>query len=203
MAPQPAPSPSRAERKTQTRAALKAAARERFLLDGMNATSIGAITRAAGVAHGTFYVHFESKDALLDELLHDFNRALLAELAAGWARVETSDLGAMVQIAAEVFLDTWAGERDFVAAYAARLGGRLDLAALTHGINPEVAALLQSRLGSLAGRLDGLDLPLVAQGLLAMWARVGLQFLFVEGVDRSRALDTLVPMTLGALGGAR
>ncbi len=193
----------REAKKIQTRAALKTAARRLFVLDGMDATSIGAITRAAGVAHGTFYVHFASKDELLDELLHDFNQAMLAKLAAGWAGVESDQLADLVQRTAEVFLDTWLDERDFVAAYAGRLSRGLDLAALTHGINPEVAGLLGPRLGALASDLGDLDLPLVTQGLLAMWARVGLQCLFAEGVDRERALRTLVPMTLGALGGTR
>ncbi|MEI8258139.1 MAG: hypothetical protein WCJ30_20875, partial [Deltaproteobacteria bacterium] len=39
---------------------------------------------------------------------------------------------------------------------------------------------------------------LAAQGLLAMWLRIGLQVLFGPKVSREDAVDTLTRMTLGA-----
>ncbi len=187
---------TRATRKAETRAALKFAARTCFVRDGAEATSIGAITKTAGVAHGTFYVHFDSKEAVQDELLADFNDAFVTRLVAAWGQ-RPGALDHLVGIAAEVFLDTWLEERDFVAACAQRLATGVTLSKLRDGINPQAADLL-ARLLPDHTRLDP---ALASQALLVMWARIGLQFLFNDEVSRERALDTLVPMTLGALGG--
>ncbi len=55
-------------------------ARRRFISDGYARTSISAIVREAGVAQGTFYLYFKSKEQLLGslrrEVLGDYNAAL-------------------------------------------------------------------------------------------------------------------------------
>lgn len=44
---------------------------ELFTLHGFNDVSVDDIVRAAGVSKGTFYVHFESKDALIASFIED------------------------------------------------------------------------------------------------------------------------------------
>ncbi len=56
-------------RRLETRNALLQAGRELFSESGREQVSIEAITSAAGVAKGSFYNHFESRDALYDEVL--------------------------------------------------------------------------------------------------------------------------------------
>ena len=41
---------------------------------GYHDASIVKITEAAGVAQGTFYLYFDSKQAVFDELVRDLNR---------------------------------------------------------------------------------------------------------------------------------
>jgi AcrR family transcriptional regulator len=48
--------------------ALLDAARAQFITSGYAATPVSAIVKAAGVAQGTFYLYFESKQAVLAEL---------------------------------------------------------------------------------------------------------------------------------------
>jgi len=72
---------NRAERRRlRTRAALLAAAREVFASQGVGAVTIQDITDAADVAKGSFYNHFDSKDAILralvEEILADLGRGL-------------------------------------------------------------------------------------------------------------------------------
>ena len=43
---------------------------------GFSGTSIGDITREAGVSYGLFYVYFKNKNDLLDELIKKFNHEL-------------------------------------------------------------------------------------------------------------------------------
>ncbi len=56
---------------------LLAAARELFIENGIYNTSVDAIVRHANVAKGTFYLYFEDKEALLNEIVYDINRSLL------------------------------------------------------------------------------------------------------------------------------
>jgi AcrR family transcriptional regulator len=57
--------------------------------DGLDALSISEVTREAGLAKGTFYVHFADRGALLVELHRRFHDDLYAAIAA-----DTGDLPA-------------------------------------------------------------------------------------------------------------
>jgi AcrR family transcriptional regulator len=63
---------ARAQRaREQRRAAVLSVARRRFADKGYHATSIDDIIEDAGIARGTFYLYFESKRAIFDELLDE------------------------------------------------------------------------------------------------------------------------------------
>lgn len=68
------------------RVQIKDAALQVFAEQGYHATSITDLVKAAGVARGTFYLYFESKDTLFLELLDD----LVAELRSGIKGVDPS-----------------------------------------------------------------------------------------------------------------
>ena len=56
-------------RADDTRARLFAAASEMFATRGYHATTVDAIAKRAGVAKGTFFVHFATKDAVITDLV--------------------------------------------------------------------------------------------------------------------------------------
>ncbi len=219
---------SRRQQKAATRGQIKEAARACFARSGYDATNIADIAAAAAVAHGTFYVHFANKAELLDELLVEFNDGLAAKLepvftAATGPRAHAPAVDWLtdtVRTTAEIFLDYWHEQRDFIACYAQRLAspglassGRsspgasksasgLDRETLRDGANPPMFALLSGALMTIAARAhaDRHDLELVAHGLLAMWLRIGMQYLFNDRVTREGAIDALVRMSIGAVG---
>lgn len=65
----------------QNRVRILAAARVRFATDGPDA-QIDDIAREAGVAVGTIYHHFGSKEALLEAIVHDRFQAMAAHIGA-------------------------------------------------------------------------------------------------------------------------
>jgi AcrR family transcriptional regulator len=67
MTPQVKPS-VRETRRLQTRERILGAAIAEFKRSGMAAADVGEIVTAAGVAHGTFYFHFSTKEHVLLEL---------------------------------------------------------------------------------------------------------------------------------------
>jgi AcrR family transcriptional regulator len=66
-----------APRGARTRDALLRGAREVFERDGFVDAKITAITAAAGVAAGSFYTHFESKDAIFEAVVDEIHEATL------------------------------------------------------------------------------------------------------------------------------
>jgi TetR/AcrR family transcriptional repressor of uid operon len=91
MTPQVKPS-AREARRLQTRERILGAATAEFKRSGMAGADVGAIVTAAGVAHGTFYFHFPTKEHVLLEL----ERREEARIATEFARFvqETHDLTA-------------------------------------------------------------------------------------------------------------
>jgi len=59
----------RQQRADDTKRRLVAAAAELFAQKGYHATTVDEIARLAGVAKGTFFVHFATKDAVITELV--------------------------------------------------------------------------------------------------------------------------------------
>lgn len=74
----PVPGTDRGQR---TRQRILAAAEDVFGEMGYEPASITAITQAAGVAQGTFYVYFPSKHAIFVELIKDFGARVRADIA--------------------------------------------------------------------------------------------------------------------------
>ncbi|PQE00692.1 TetR family transcriptional regulator [Mycobacterium sp. EPG1] len=68
-------------RRLQTRERILGAAIAEFQASGMAGADVGAIVSAAGVAHGTFFFHFPSKEHVLLELEQREEARMAAELA--------------------------------------------------------------------------------------------------------------------------
>lgn len=191
---------TRRERKLQTRAALVEAARSCFAELGYEATAIADIARSAGVATGTFYVHFTSKEEVVDEMLgafnDDFAKRLEPVLLAAASGEEA--LEGVVRRAAETMIDHWRKNRPLIELYVQRASSTGAIESLRDGVNPPMAALLRRALERAAGDNRQIHAELVTQGLLGMWLRIGLQCLFHRKVSRKDAVDTLVRLTVGA-----
>jgi AcrR family transcriptional regulator len=91
------------------RTAILSAARRRFAQRGYHRTSIDDIIAEAGIARGTFYVHFESKRAIFDELLAELLQTLRStvwriDVSAG-ATSPTEQLEIMVARVLEALIE--------------------------------------------------------------------------------------------------
>lgn len=198
MSDSPTPG-SRKDKKQATRNALRQAALRCFARRGFVTTSIGDITEEAGVAKGTFYVHYEDKEALLDELLVEFNDVLATRLMRTFGDSDARPIESSVRTIAGIYLDHWTSNAAFVRAYAERSSAGLDVAALPFGINPPVRDMLVAALRARGGSTMTADAEMVVHGLLAMWLRLGLQSIFRPQVLPAEVIETLVQLTTGAL----
>jgi AcrR family transcriptional regulator len=96
-------SPTQAERREATAAALVEAARELFAADGYTATSLVAVATKAGVTKGAVYHHFEGKRELFEAVFAGEVERVSASLAAAYAREEDAWNG--LRAACRAFLD--------------------------------------------------------------------------------------------------
>lgn len=190
----------RKRKKAETRSALKRAARLCLEDTSFPDLQISAITREAGVATGTFYVHFPNKEALLDELFVEFNARQAERLGAVW-RGQTGVPADVLRKVAGALLDAWMAERRLLEAFVRRAATSSSLGALRDGINPPGAAFVGQALAVFAEqRRVRVEHPgLVTQAVLGLWMRVALQYLFNPEVSREAAVETLTTMTLGAV----
>jgi len=77
-----APAAPKTARGARTRAQILKAAEATFGALGYHRAGIADITRAAGVAQGTFYCYFAGKEDILRELVNDLGHQVRAHLAA-------------------------------------------------------------------------------------------------------------------------
>ena len=92
---------------------------------GFNATSVEDITKAAGVPKGSFYNHFESKEALLDAVFRETWTDLLEAIQG----VEASDGQAREQLrqVAAIMLRSWRRTPDLVRVLVQEIARSPDL----------------------------------------------------------------------------
>lgn len=202
-------STTRGAQKARTREALKQAARACFARRGYHETQIGDIARASGVAQGTMYVHFPSKEAILDELLAELDGELVSRLETAWigsapgASAEHGpDLAARVRILASECLAVWHDHRELLRAFAERATLGLDARRLHDGVSPGAARWVRELLERASTEL-GITLPrpeLIGHALLGLWMRVGLFSLFDDGIPRAELAELLTRLSLGAIG---
>lgn len=188
--PRPAP---KSRRGIRTRAALVAAARQVFESDGFVDARISDIARTAGVASGSFYTHFDSKEEIFSEVVAQVREEMLHPHVR--ARAGSDDPRDWIA----------AANREYLRAYHrnARLMAALEQVSR---VDQQFAALRAERAAAFIDRNAALIRDLQDRGLVAahLDARVAAlalssmvsrmaSLVFVEGekIDIETLLETL------------
>ena len=101
---------------------LDAAARL-FAADGVDATSVAAIAEAAGVAKGSFYRYFASREELVAALKQRFVDELLAEVSGFADRLGVDDWWTLVDEFVARMVEALVERRDLIRIFAAQPSG--------------------------------------------------------------------------------
>jgi len=185
---------------------LLAAAVDVFAAKGYAATRVSDIVHEAGVAQGTFYLYFKSKQAIFEELLDTCFSRLLAETLGTYSLREISrpeDVIEQTRVLWRTVLKQCRADRALVslALREASAGG------------PEVVAHLEANYQQVIDGLAAYIEAAVSRGMfrpvdsqLAGWAIVGMleraiyYAVFVdEQADLDHLVDDLVWLELGGL----
>lgn len=163
------PYPNRTRQRVATRDRVFEASLAEFRRVGVAATQIEDIVRKAGVARGTFYLHFPTKDHVLLELARRRQQALADRLA----RARVSNLRMFLRRTADVILEDARGDDTTLwHEMFAVLGRQAALMRSEH--NPLVELLTRSlaaaqQRGEIRGDLTPADLvSVLLPGLLGL-----------------------------------
>jgi len=187
----------------ERRAELLQAARKRFVRDGFAEVSVSRIVRDVGVAQGTFYYYFDSKEAALDALIGEYVReveARLAEVARDPALDPLRALERMVRV--ELDSDE-PRARELGGIRGADAHGKL-FSAMFRRLAPIYAGVVAR--GQRARVFHAGDPDLLAEIVVltthSLFDRDLLGWTGQEYARRRRALAPLIGMVLGVAGGA-
>jgi AcrR family transcriptional regulator len=88
-----------------------------FKQKGIQSTTVAEITDAAGVAKGTFYLYFESRDHLLGALRENFVDEIVERTTRLYERVGQDDWWALVDTMIETMVEMMFENRDAIAVF--------------------------------------------------------------------------------------
>jgi AcrR family transcriptional regulator len=200
-APALPPKTPRRQRGKRTRAALVEAAQKVFERDGYLDARVADIAAAAGVAHGSFYTYFDSKEDVFRELVE----VALMEVSEAIDVREGSPVPAeRIQAGNRRYMDVY-------ARHAALLGLIEQVGTLTqfHAMRRELRARFVTRIEGVIGEyresghvdIEPLDARAVAHALVGMMDSFAYNwFVLSESFDREVALSNLDAIWLRTLG---
>lgn len=119
MSPTPVSARTRERRPEQRRRDLLDAAVRVFTKKGVRATTVAEICAAAGVAKGTFYLYFESREHLLAALRELMVDQALERAASYYERVGKEDIWALVDGMTESMIELLYDQKDMIQAVTA------------------------------------------------------------------------------------
>ncbi|MGH9136988.1 MAG: TetR/AcrR family transcriptional regulator [Acidimicrobiales bacterium] len=148
----------------ELRAGLLAAAADLFAVRGFSEVSITDITSEAGVATGTFYRYFPSKDEVLTQLRHHVLQELLERVAAVLAAGQPDDWWAAAESMIDATVRFWFEDR--ARSLVVLRGDFTDEAARAESVLADTFAA-GMRLGQQVGAVDEtIDVDVAASLLL-------------------------------------
>jgi len=188
--------------RSATRARLRASGQKLLAERGLHAVTSHDIASAAGVAAGTFYLHFKDKEELFRELVFDAVGELLRRFETA-VRPLRERPEAAARARAEVLLSFGEEHSELV-----RLAFGRGAEAVSAGADAldQLASKLERDLREQAGpRAASLHPSVTAQAIVGMWARVVSWWAESPGrAPRAAVLQTMVDLQLsGIRGGTR
>jgi AcrR family transcriptional regulator len=190
----------RTVKEQRTRARLLEAAEAEFGQKGFYEAQIVDITRRAGVAHGTFYTYFPSKEAVFVELVREINTQLRARLRAAIAglhdrrQIERAGFHAFFEfIHKHPKAYRIVREAEFVGS-PKNAAGRWYYERLAQGYTPALARAIED------DQVRPLDPEILAYALMGVGHFIGVRWVLWEGRDVPDAVfETMMDFLLHGL----
>jgi AcrR family transcriptional regulator len=172
-------------RADDTRARLFAAASELFATRGYHATTVDAIARRAGVAKGTFFVHYATKDAVITDLVR------IQTKQAKKARAAALPSGPLAALRATVLM---LGEQAGFSREISRavLSATLENVHVAGDADALFGEVFDGMIGDAKAAVGNKDGELLARALMASYLGAALHF--TSSRKSGPLMETLAPL---------
>lgn len=198
----------RAEIKAKTRVRLVEAAIDVMRETGVHDASIQRICEQAGIAAGTFYVHFASRDALVDHVVERANASLAESMMAIASEDSPQSLRAAIERFAEVFAQYWVDHDALAPLFADHIARHPSPERLRIGAAEQVAGMVRRIIQTLPPDALRADPEFIVSTLFGAWRAFGLLVGKVDLEQRTRmtvdlarttaaVVDAFAPTALG------
>ena len=187
----------REQNAARNRAAILQAAREAFCELGFGATTVRDVIRRTDLASGTFYNYFPDKEALLRELVEDFQAELLRRLHE--AREAAESLEDLLRSAFRVCFEIFMEDQVFLQL-AVRNSGEIEKLTSTRALEPAISDLAKDlRAKALEGVVPStIDFDLIAQSAVVVGSDLAFHAVRTQA-DVETATDFATDLFLGGI----
>ncbi len=186
----------REQNAARNRAAILQAAREAFGELGFGATTVRDIIRRTDLASGTFYNYFPDKEALLRELIENFQIELRRRVHEAREAAETLEdlLRSAFRACFEIFVE----DRDFLPLVM-RNAGEIEELISVKALDPAVADLANDlRAKAREGVVPPMDFDLIALSAVAVGTELAFRAIHTQA-DVEAATDFATDLFLGGI----
>jgi AcrR family transcriptional regulator len=186
----------REQNAARNRAAILQAAREAFCELGFGATTVRDVIRRTDLASGTFYNYFPDKEALLRELIENFQIELRRRVHEAREAAET--LEDMLRSAFRVCFEIFLQDQVFLAL-AMRNAGEIEELISVKALDPAVADLANDlRSKAREGVVPPMDFDLIALSAVAVGSELAFRAVHTQA-DVEAATDFATELFLGGI----
>jgi AcrR family transcriptional regulator len=180
----------------RNRAAILQAAREAFCELGFGATTVRDVIRRTDLASGTFYNYFPDKEALLRELIENFQIELRRRVHEAREAAET--LEDMLRSAFRVCFEIFLQDQVFLQL-AMRNAGEIEELISVKALDPAVADLANDlRSKAREGVVPPMDFELIAMSAVAVGSELAFRAVHTQA-DVEAATDFATELFLGGI----
>lgn len=184
----------RAKKKQKTRQKLKEAAIALFLQSPISSVGPPDIARAAGVAQGTFYVHFTDRNELVDHLVEELNTDINTQFLEALMPLMHDPVTDGLRVLARLILRYHREHRELVPLYLDYIT-RGDREFIT-GTNTVLLKNVKDMLSRLPNtNISDLQADLTAHSIVALWRQFSMRNVKANE-DEQEIAEHLVETTL-------
>ena len=186
----------REQNAARNRAAILQAAREAFCELGFGATTVRDIIRRTDLASGTFYNYFPDKEALLRELIEDFQIGLRRRVHEAREAAET--LEDLLRSAFRACFEVFAEDQAFLQLVM-RNAGEIEQVISMKALDPAVADLANDlRAKAREGVIPPMDFDRIALAAVAVGGELAFRAVHTQA-DVEAATDFATDLFLGGI----
>lgn len=194
----------RKEQKASTRARVLSAARDSFGGKDVRDVAMTDIAKTAGISVGAVYVHFPSREALIDAVFEELQGRVLRAMRQTLVATEEANVAEAIDRLAAAYLREMRDLRPFASLYAAHMAHAMSADILRSG--GSVAPFLQmvsATFVTLAPMAPvETDLATFATSLVSLWRGAALGYVTRPLRDEAEVAGALAKLTQVLLRGA-